>query len=92
VYKSQLPTGRSAPPSGHAVIMVAPKGPGHVVRRIYTEGFGTPALIAVARDDSGSARELALAYAVGRTECDKFLEQERARCPVHGNTSLAKSP
>ena len=34
-------------------IMVAPKGPGHVVRRIYTEGFGTPALIAVSRDDSG---------------------------------------
>ena len=40
-----------------------------------------------ASDDAGY-----LAYAVGRTECDKFLEQERARCPVHGNTSLAKSP
>ncbi len=43
--------------------------------------------LARASDDAGY-----LAYAVGRTECDKFLEQERARCPVHGNTSLAKSP
>src|SRR5207248_7230196 len=39
-----------------------PKGPGHVVRRLYTEGYGTPAVIAVAQDASGSARELALAY------------------------------
>jgi ketol-acid reductoisomerase len=77
-------------PEGHDVIMCAPKGPGHVVRRIYTEGFGTPALIAVAQDASGSARELALAYAVaigsGRagilettfaeeTESDLFGEQ-----------------
>ena len=82
--------GRIDPPAGHDVIMVAPKGPGHVVRRIYTEGFGTPALIAVSRDDSGSARELALAYAVGigsgragiletsfaeETESDLFGEQ-----------------
>ena len=36
--------GRIAPPAGHDVIMVAPKGPGHVVRRIYKEGFGTPAV------------------------------------------------
>ncbi len=40
--------GRIVPPPGHDVIMVAPKGPGHVVRRIFTEGYGTPALFAVA--------------------------------------------
>src|SRR5438876_10762339 len=54
--------GRIAPPDGHDVIMVAPKGSGHIVRRLYTEGYGTPAVVAVAQDASGSARELALAY------------------------------
>ena len=34
--------GRIAPPNGHDVIMVAPKGPGHIVRRLFTEGYGTP--------------------------------------------------
>jgi ketol-acid reductoisomerase len=53
---------RIAPPEGHDVIMVAPKGPGHVVRRLYTEGYGTPAIFSVAQDASGEARELALAY------------------------------
>jgi ketol-acid reductoisomerase len=53
---------RIAPPEGHDVIMVAPKGPGHVVRRLYTEGYGTPAVVAVAQDASGSAQELAFAY------------------------------
>ena len=43
--------------------MVAPKGPGHLVRRTYTEGGGVPCLIAVAQDASGKARELALSYA-----------------------------
>ncbi|MEM8922869.1 MAG: ketol-acid reductoisomerase [Actinomycetota bacterium] len=45
------------------VCMVAPKGPGHLVRRTYTEGGGVPALIAVEQDASGSAKGLALAYA-----------------------------
>ncbi|HZT91348.1 MAG TPA: ketol-acid reductoisomerase [Gaiellaceae bacterium] len=54
--------GQIAPPPGHDVVMVAPKGPGHVVRRLYTEGYGTPAVVAVAQDASGRARELALAY------------------------------
>jgi ketol-acid reductoisomerase len=82
--------GRIAPAPGHDVIMVAPKGPGHVVRRLFTEGFGTPALIAVEQDASGRARDLALAYAVGigagragilettfreETETDLFGEQ-----------------
>jgi ketol-acid reductoisomerase len=81
---------RVAPAEGHDVIMVAPKGPGHIVRRLFTEGYGTPALIAVAQDASGKARDLALAYAVGigagragilettfreETETDLFGEQ-----------------
>jgi ketol-acid reductoisomerase len=81
---------RVQPPAGHDVIMVAPKGPGHIVRRLYTQGQGTPALIAIAADASGRARDLALAYAMaigsGRagvlettfkeeTETDLFGEQ-----------------
>lgn len=45
------------------VIMVAPKGPGHMVRQTYTEGAGVPCLIAVHQDASGQAKETALAYA-----------------------------
>ncbi len=54
---------RIEPPKGVDVIMVAPKGPGHLVRRTFTEGGGVPALIAVAQDASGSAKALALSYA-----------------------------
>jgi len=54
--------GRIPAPPGHDVLMVAPKGPGHVVRRLFTEGLGTPAVVAVAQDVSGQAFELALAY------------------------------
>jgi ketol-acid reductoisomerase len=52
------------------VIMIAPKGPGHLLRRTYEEGGGIPSLIAVANDASGSAHELALAYAwaIGSTK------------------------
>jgi ketol-acid reductoisomerase len=82
--------GRIVPPAGHDVVMVAPKGPGHIVRRLYEEGYGTPAVIAVAQDASGQARELAFAYgaAIGagrvgmvettfaeETETDLFGEQ-----------------
>jgi ketol-acid reductoisomerase len=55
--------GRIAPPAGVDVIMIAPKGPGHLVRRTYTEGGGVPALIAVEQDATGKARDLALSYA-----------------------------
>ncbi|HEX9260040.1 MAG TPA: ketol-acid reductoisomerase [Acidimicrobiales bacterium] len=55
--------GRIVPPEGVDVIMVAPKGPGHLVRRTYTEGGGVPALIAVAQDASGKAKDVALSYA-----------------------------
>ncbi len=51
------------PPKGVDVAMVAPKGPGHLVRREFDAGGGVPALIAVAQDESGKARDLALAYA-----------------------------
>jgi ketol-acid reductoisomerase len=82
--------GRVRPAAGHDVVMVAPKGPGHIVRRLFTEGYGTPALIAVEQDASGRARDTALAYAVGigagragilettfreETETDLFGEQ-----------------
>jgi ketol-acid reductoisomerase len=50
-------------PAGVDVAMVAPKGPGHLVRRTYTEGGGVPCLIAVAQDATGKARDLALSYA-----------------------------
>jgi ketol-acid reductoisomerase len=78
------------PPPGVDVAMVAPKGPGHLVRRQYTEGSGVPGLVAVAQDASGHARALALAYAKGigctrggviettfkdETETDLFGEQ-----------------
>ena len=55
--------GRITPPEGVDVIMVAPKGPGHLVRRTYTEGGGVPALIAVEQDATGQAKALALSYA-----------------------------
>ena len=50
-------------PEGVDVAMVAPKGPGHLVRRTYTEGGGVPALIAVSQDATGNAKPLALSYA-----------------------------
>ena len=55
--------GQITPPDGVDAAMVAPKGPGHLVRRTYTEGGGVPCLIAVAQDSSGKARDLALSYA-----------------------------
>jgi ketol-acid reductoisomerase len=82
--------GRIAPPEGHDVIMVAPKGPGHILRRVFEDGYGIPALVAVQQDASGQARELALGYAAGigsarvgiiettfkdETETDLFGEQ-----------------
>lgn len=82
--------GRITPPNDVDVAMVAPKGPGHLVRRTYSEGGGIPGLIAVANDASGSAMDLALSYAWGigcaragvlvttfkeETETDLFGEQ-----------------
>ena len=51
------------PPEGVDVFMIAPKGPGHLVRRVFTEGAGVPCLVAIHQDASGTARQRALAYA-----------------------------
>jgi ketol-acid reductoisomerase len=53
------------PPADVDVIMIAPKGPGHMVRRIFTEGSGVPCLIAVENDATGNATATALAWAAG---------------------------
>ncbi|HVY97730.1 MAG TPA: ketol-acid reductoisomerase [Solirubrobacterales bacterium] len=57
--------GEIEPPGGVDVGMVAPKGPGHLVRRQYEEGNGVPCLMAVHQDASGNAHDLVLAYASG---------------------------
>jgi ketol-acid reductoisomerase len=82
--------GEVTPPPGVDVALVAPKGPGHLVRRQFLDGSGVPALIAIEQDASGNARELSLAYAKGigatrggvietsfkdETETDLFGEQ-----------------
>jgi ketol-acid reductoisomerase len=82
--------GTVVPPAGVDVTMIAPKGPGHLVRRTYEQGIGTPALVAVHQDATGKAKARALAYgsAIGaaragiiettfkeETETDLFGEQ-----------------
>jgi ketol-acid reductoisomerase len=82
--------GTIKPPASVDVSMIAPKAPGHRVREVFTEGGGTPALIAIEQDASGSAKALALSYAKGlgttragvlettfteETETDLFGEQ-----------------
>src|SRR5689334_150558 len=57
--------GYITPPQGVDVCMLAPKGPGHLVRREFTEGRGVPVLVAVENDASGKAWDLALSYAKG---------------------------
>ncbi len=82
--------GQVVPPPNVDVVMVAPKGPGHLVRRTYEQGQGVPALFAVYQNASGQARDRAMAYARGiggtragvlettfreETETDLFGEQ-----------------
>ena len=55
--------GYITPPEGVDVFMVAPKGPGHLVRREYVDGRGVPVLVAVEKDESGKAWDVALSYA-----------------------------
>jgi ketol-acid reductoisomerase len=55
--------GQVRPPKGVDVWMIAPKGPGHLVRRTFEDGGGVPALVAVGHDATGKAKEVALAYA-----------------------------
>ncbi len=91
------------PPPAIDVFMVAPKGPGHMVRRVYTEGGGVPALVAVQQNATGEALKIGLAYAKGigctragvmettfrdETETDLFGEQ----CVLCGGlTELVKA-
>lgn len=82
--------GQIVPPADADVLLIAPKSPGHLVRRTYEEGFGVPALIAVEQDATGQAHAIGLAYAKGigstragviettfreETETDLFGEQ-----------------
>ncbi|WP_252502286.1 ketol-acid reductoisomerase [Sporosarcina sp. Marseille-Q4943] len=95
--------GQIVPPADVDVFLVAPKGPGHLVRRTYEAGAGVPALFAVYQDVSGQAKDVALAYAKGigsaragvletsfkeETETDLFGEQA-VLCG--GLTSLVKA-
>ncbi|MGF1575164.1 MAG: ketol-acid reductoisomerase [Cyanophyceae cyanobacterium] len=95
--------GQISPPADVDVIMVAPKGPGHLVRRTFEQGEGVPCLFAVHQDASGKARDRAMAYAKGiggtragilettfreETETDLFGEQA-VLCG--GLTALIKS-
>ena len=82
--------GRITPSAGVDVFLVAPKGPGHMLRRVYADGAGMPGIFAVQQDATGKARDIALAYASGigctragvlettfkeETETDLFGEQ-----------------
>ena len=95
--------GQITPPPSIDVAMIAPKCPGHMLRQLYTDGIGPPALVAVYQDTSGRARDMALAYAKGigcsragviettfseETETDLFGEQT-VLCG--GVTSLIKA-
>ena len=73
--------GQIRPPKGVDVWMIAPKGPGHLVRRTFEEGGGVPALVAVRADETGKAKQTALAYAraIGATRAgvlDTTFEEE----------------
>ncbi|HUV44605.1 MAG TPA: ketol-acid reductoisomerase [Dehalococcoidales bacterium] len=95
--------GQVVPPSNVDVVMIAPKCPGHMLRQLYTEKVGPPAIIAVHQDATGKAKDIALAYAAGigcsragviettfaeETETDLFGEQA-VLCG--GITSLIKA-
>lgn len=95
--------GQIVPPANVDVFMIAPKSPGHLVRRMYADGAGVPGLIAIEQDYSGKAHDIALAYACGigctragviettfkeETETDLFGEQ----CVLCGGvTELVKA-
>lgn len=95
--------GQIVPPDNIDVFMCAPKGPGHLVRRVYTEGKGVPCLIAIHQNHTGDAKNIALAYSKGvggtragvlettfqeETETDLFGEQV-VLCG--GTTALVKT-
>lgn len=95
--------GQIVPPEGVDVVMIAPKGPGHTLRSCYQEGSGVPCLIAIEKNTTGNAHDLAMAWAIGigggragiiettfteETETDLFGEQA-VLCG--GLTSLVKA-
>jgi ketol-acid reductoisomerase len=95
--------GQIEPPPGVDIGMVAPKGPGHLVRRQFTEGRGVPCLMALHQDATGNARDLVLAYASGigggragviettfKDECETDLFGEQAVL-CGGATELARA-
>ena len=69
--------GQVVPRADLDVIMIAPKAPGHMVRQVFTEGSGTPCLVAVHQDASGNAVQNALAYAAGRFRFAQPNRQQR---------------
>ena len=97
---SRSTTGASRRPPGHDVIMVAPKGPGHIVRRLYEEGYGTPALDRGRPGRERAARAtLALAYAAGdrrrprrHPRDDASARRPRATSSASSRCSAAGSP
>ncbi len=95
--------GQIQPPKDIDVFMIAPKSPGHLVRRLYTEGRGTPALMAVHQDATGNCRNIALAWAkgIGVTRAGVFETTLKDECETDlfgeqtvlcgGVTSLVKA-
>src|SRR5207237_984938 len=79
--------GQIAPPAGVDVWMIAPKGPGHLVRRTYDEGGGVPCLVAVHNDPTGKAKQTGLAYAKGVRASAR--PRRRPRC---GRSWVRSSP
>src|SRR5258705_2387178 len=86
-----------SPPAGVDVWMIAPKGPGHLVRRTYDEGGGVPCLVAVSNDATGKAKQIALAYAKGiggtrpRGAATTFSERAQAD-PLRETGSVSAGP
>ena len=84
--------GQIVPPASHDVFMVAPKGPGHMVRAMYKEGKGVPCLIAIYQDASGKAKDFALAYASaiggGRAGILKTTFREETETDLFGEQAV----
>jgi Ketol-acid reductoisomerase len=87
-----------SPPDGVDVCMVAPKAPGHLVRRQFAQGRGVPVLVCVEQDATGNAWPLTLAYAkaIGGTRAgaaeDTFTEETRPTCSASRRCSAAAWP
>lgn len=81
-----------APSANMDVIMIAPKGPGHLVRATYTEGGGVPTLIAISQNASGKAKEIALSYASanggGRAGIIETSFQEETETDLFGEQAV----